>query len=401
MIRTSRLNLIVLIGLLVPISLLAAEWYENYEEALQHIQRQEWQTALDYLNEAINAKADPKQNAKTYGMRFIDYFPYLYRGVARWELGHHDLAEADLKKAETLGEVMKASKNKEAPPLLNRYLNSIENRKAEARDKQLTSIFEEAQALFEQEKFEAAKVKFNDLLALQPNHPEAKQYITRIEDRLRPRQATQVDPSNAVNAEFAAGLELYLQREFDAAEKKFKSVLALDDQHPSAQKYLDLIAGRRRQPAVVKTEGSAAESADDLFGQGLVSFNAGDFQLAKVHFQGVHNLQPQHPQIQDYLTRITEIENSVRSGLTAYFEGDYDSAIARLSEVQDKHPVTAEVCAFLAYAYAAKYFLRGEEDQRLSQKAADAFKKVRELDASYQPDEKFVSPRITQFLFKI
>lgn len=85
--------------------LFAEEWYETYENAEKAIDKQRWEQALNLLNSALGVKSKPRKNAKTYGLRFINYFPYLYRGIANYHLGNLRAAEVDLKKSKGLGQV--------------------------------------------------------------------------------------------------------------------------------------------------------------------------------------------------------------------------------------------------------------------------------------------------------
>ena len=59
-----------------------------------------------------SAKEKPNANARTYGMQFIDYIPYFYRGVAYYQTGELDKAKADLETSQSFGEIQKTSRDK-------------------------------------------------------------------------------------------------------------------------------------------------------------------------------------------------------------------------------------------------------------------------------------------------
>jgi tetratricopeptide (TPR) repeat protein len=85
----------VFFGLVVCVpgsSVFAKEWYEYYEEAEKAIALQDWETAIGLLHQAIEADPNPGARKRMYGVRFIDYFPYL-------KLGEIYLALGDMKEA--------------------------------------------------------------------------------------------------------------------------------------------------------------------------------------------------------------------------------------------------------------------------------------------------------------
>ena len=58
-------------------------WYDYYLDARdKHLAAQQWDAALASLKQAVKLKPDSGADERTYGMDFIDYFPYYYQGVA-------------------------------------------------------------------------------------------------------------------------------------------------------------------------------------------------------------------------------------------------------------------------------------------------------------------------------
>ena len=57
-------------------------WYDYYLDARdKHIPAQQWDAALASLKQAVKLKPDSGVDERTYGMDFVDYFPYYYQGV--------------------------------------------------------------------------------------------------------------------------------------------------------------------------------------------------------------------------------------------------------------------------------------------------------------------------------
>jgi tetratricopeptide (TPR) repeat protein len=87
-----------------------ASWYDDYDDGLKAARAGNWNVVVQKMSAAI--KGAPKENnkAKTYGMNFINYHPYYYRGVANMNLGRYEEAIADFERTsgpgpENLGEL--------------------------------------------------------------------------------------------------------------------------------------------------------------------------------------------------------------------------------------------------------------------------------------------------------
>lgn len=75
-----------------------ASWYDDYEAGLAAARKGSWSVVLQKMNAAIKGNAKEQDKAKTYGMNFINYHPYYYRGVANMNLGNYEAAISDLEK---------------------------------------------------------------------------------------------------------------------------------------------------------------------------------------------------------------------------------------------------------------------------------------------------------------
>ena len=86
--RRFRLTLTAALVLAGSAAVLRAQtpWYVSYEKALSAQEEGDWKGSLPLLKEALAVKAAPKLKAKTYGLRFVNYFPYFHLGVAYYHL---------------------------------------------------------------------------------------------------------------------------------------------------------------------------------------------------------------------------------------------------------------------------------------------------------------------------
>ena len=127
-----RVKLVFFVGTVLMLdigTLHSEEWYVSYNKGVDAVKSGQWQTAVQRLSDAISDKPSSKANAKTYGYSFIDYFPYVYRGVAQYHLGNRGQALSDLKEEERQGEIQDGARDRNARNLLEEYLGLLKGNK--------------------------------------------------------------------------------------------------------------------------------------------------------------------------------------------------------------------------------------------------------------------------------
>jgi tetratricopeptide (TPR) repeat protein len=121
--RTLASLVLLLIGLTGSVH--ADQWNESYEKGLAALRERQYRTAVTLFTDAVEQKPESKANARTYGVRFIDYFPYVYRGVAHAHLGETSLALADFQEEDRIGEVYAGKQDTRAGVLLRERLEAF------------------------------------------------------------------------------------------------------------------------------------------------------------------------------------------------------------------------------------------------------------------------------------
>ncbi|MEW6511258.1 MAG: hypothetical protein AB1428_09895 [Bacteroidota bacterium] len=400
-----------LCALLLPQSLHAQEWYVSYEKGLDAVKNQQWQEAVRYLSDAIAEQDESKASKRTYGMQFIDYFPYVYRGVAYYRLGDRAKALADLEKAEGESSVPTASNDATAAKLLRDYLDLL---RKPAPTPQTDAAFAEGVRLYNQRDYKGAIAKLQEVSNTSPRYADAGRYIKLADTELKKAEAAAdlKDKKDRAEKAFATGVQYFNQKNLDQAEEAFQSVLQLDATRADARRYLGRITDLRRSAAPTATaqretaketpHTSAPPAVDTtaqmFFRQAVALFTGGKIGEAKAQFQSLRRTDPSNGEIGTYLQSIADIESKTRKGIAAYFEGDYQKAIDQLTEAGKARSDSPTLYAFLACSYAAQYLLTGEDDGALRRNAVDAFGRTKQMDAGYVLDGKFISPRIIAML---
>jgi tetratricopeptide (TPR) repeat protein len=426
-----------IILLIVPCALLRAQWFESYEKGREAVRKGQWQQAVTLLSEALDAEPDSRANKQTYGLQFIDYFPYLYRGIAYYKLGDLASAKADLGKAKSEGAVEDAQRDREAPTLLATYLGLIEKpappiaqqkpeqqkseqKKPEQKPEgklpekpaptppQVDPKYTEGVRLFNQKSYREALDQFKGVAEASPEHAHALRYIERAQAELKKIDAA--EKKERIERAYASALEEFRRDDLDRAEEGFRNVLALDPAHSGAAEYIrriqarkvKLAAAQRPREAGPATGRGATEAADTvgqaLFGDAVRLLNAGRLRQAKSEFLSLQRIAPSYPELAGYMQSIGSIENTIHRGIAAFFQGEYTSAIEQLRSSSKNGNDNPHVYAFLACSYAAEYLLDGARDGKLKKQALEAFRAVKGLNPGYELDAKLVSPRIIALL---
>lgn len=72
------------------------KFYNYYEKGIKYMEKRDWLRAVQELKSAISIEFEDNKNKRTYGTKFIDYYPHRELGVAYFELGDMALARQEL-----------------------------------------------------------------------------------------------------------------------------------------------------------------------------------------------------------------------------------------------------------------------------------------------------------------
>jgi hypothetical protein len=112
-----------------------APWWEVYDDGLRAIDRGDWQGAIVSLTQVIRQNSRSSASARTYGMRFISYFPYYYLGVAHYNLGQVPEALAAFEKEQSSRAIRSSDRHAEQLEILLTATEAMRD----ARERQLAA----------------------------------------------------------------------------------------------------------------------------------------------------------------------------------------------------------------------------------------------------------------------
>ena len=166
----------------------ATSWYESYADAEKALADERWDDAARHLIEAIDQRPSSGANLRTYGMRFVDYYPYLKLGVAYYHLGQPAAALDAFATESSQGEVRSSS---EATAQLERFerlareqLTAVEQEQAARIAEVVRDAVDAAVRLEQLGRFEDALVALSPALAVAEDDPDAQSLRSRLLEQM-------------------------------------------------------------------------------------------------------------------------------------------------------------------------------------------------------------------------
>jgi tetratricopeptide (TPR) repeat protein len=254
-----HLLLVLVLSTAVPSPALAALWYEHYEEGEKALKEQNWKEAVRQFTQAIEKRAEPSVQARTYGMNFISYHPYLKLGIAYYNMGQLDLALQAFDSEEKFGAIAKSRGELKNLNTFRRLADeSARATEQERIAKVVAGSLQEARALEEQQKLDEAMVALAKGLAVDPPNTEA----VAMMERLRRQVATLLserDREARASSLIGEGRTLLEQGNLAEASSILQQSLALRGS-AEAMTLLEKVQDRLRQEAQTERGSTAPEA---------------------------------------------------------------------------------------------------------------------------------------------
>jgi len=288
----------------------AAVWHENYDSALRAMRAEEWDQAVTYLEQAIQQRTDSCVGCKTYGMNFIDYFPYLKQGICHYQLGNHAAAMALFEQEEMLGAVGDSARDLEDLEGYRELAQQARDAAADAeRARQVEASLERAAAAQREQRLEDAMTEVEKALALDPDNSRANEMKGGLQATLTVRQE-QRDLERRFGELLADGRRLLSDGDYRDAAVVLAQAVNLD---PSSIEAQDLLQQSRSSLAAELETAQNEQQRQRMIDDGLAEAGrlegVGDVEGAIQAVQAVQALDPENSSTADLLTRLLDRKN--------------------------------------------------------------------------------------------
>jgi tetratricopeptide (TPR) repeat protein len=290
-----RLLTRLLAGLLIlaPSPLLADLWYEHYTAAREALEAERWSEAIEQINSALEKKGDSGARARTYGMKFITYFPYLMLGIAYYNLDQLDAALQAFETEEQLGAIAASETDLQKLRDYREATLRKQRRRREEESRRIAAIvadgLAEAARLEGAGQLDEAVQAVSKALAVSPDDGEASATLARLREKLTERQE-QEERQRRIDALVDRGRDLLTQGDLAQGSSLLRQALALGDD-TDARKLLEQAQERLRTELRVESDERATSIARGLGEAGELQA-AGRIDAALERLQTVLALEP-------------------------------------------------------------------------------------------------------------
>lgn len=443
---------ILAVLLVFSIVLSAAEWYVEYDRAREAARKSDWPVVIATINQALKEKNTPQSDAKTYGVNFVDYYPYYYLGLAYYKLGRYTEAQSAFEKSlaygtikksryiDELQEMLQVCREKNSPPVNTPVKPGVDQSLAEIRE-----LVTRGDNSYIDHDYKTAREAYTKARSLAQKNEQQRGLLAAIETKLG-----MVAREETISQLLAQADVLYNNKQYKEAGEKLGGVLALDPANAQALRFQQLIAaevmrasgnstGKVTPPPTVTNvkptspSFAADHTVKDILAEGKQLFASGRYAEAREKFSGVLQLQPQDKEAQqwlfgvDYAAAIQELN----LGVQCYFASDLAGseracrdAIRMLGVIEDAslppdhkslfphqqklspgdQPVRllirkalVRAYQFLAIVLIEKHYLGIETTNQGLQEANQLVDRIYDFEPGFQLETKYFSPRVVGF----
>ncbi len=453
--------------------LLAEKWYESYDRALELIEDGNYGSAVSILNRLIISEPEPDENKRTYGTNFIEYYPYYYMGLCYYQQKNYSQAVTWLSMSKQKGAV---SENDELYGRLHVMLSEAQSKakatggptttqtqtgtitatttepvpkpgtstgKPPVKTVDVSGFINTGKSLFNSGKYVRAKTEFQKALKKDSKNKEAGDWLRKTDNRIRAaalwregrvlerngdfdgaiakyqqakklypgsreytaslrsaemkknKQAAAATKRKQIKEFFTKGSDYYNNKDYINAKLYFDRVLKLDPQHKRSKYYLKII-----DSALAKQSESPdmQKKIDEWLKTARASLDENDLANAKSALSRVRSIDSDNSQAATYFNDLySRNKQQIRNGIKFYLAGDYKKAsdyLKKCVEVQDDKPGLFALLGSIEYT---RYIISMEKETQLRSNAESYFRRVIDLSPEYKLSEKIFNPSVIEF----
>jgi tetratricopeptide (TPR) repeat protein len=347
-------------------------WYEHYDRAEIALGNENWERAIEELQQALERKGDSGARVRSHGMWVVAYFPYLKLGIAYYHLGQIEAALQAFQTEEQLGAIQSSSSDLAE---LERYRGlALEARAAAAKAEaeRIAQIVREslrdAEILERQGRLPEAMEALGEGLAVDPENPDAVAKMETLRNEVVRLERERLDATRAADF-IGRGRSLLEQGNFSEAASLFRQALEI---RPSTEAQRLFDRARASLLAEIQAE-EDAEARQAAIATGLTRARelegAGRFAEALDRLQPVLAADPQNRDALALQQRILEgqqlsaeqesLARALAEAQAEFTAGHFEGAIsaANFALALDPGNATALETVRMSYAQISRRLL--------------------------------------------
>jgi len=454
------LNILILFS--AQISFGQESWWDLYDLAIKDLRAKNWSLAEERLKAAFRLQSEQGPRIRTYGARFIRYFPEYYLGVVHFHQGKYQEALEEFLRVQNKGLIKEGDEEHSELTRLKQQTFARLNAPSTppsipSTQEQFASLLDQAQKSFKLRDYQQARKFANQADALGMNDAKAKELLKKIElaenvDQLKAaldkndlqlaqqisRRVEALDPQNpeldrfkqlisknsALDENRQQFAKLLEQSERQLASGEYGNARKTVQQAQSipgadASRIQDLVKRidlREASNALKSATGKKGpDQADgEAFQEIMKNANRAvarkDFGEAKRLATEAANLPGKNNQnIEDLLKRIEIAESGsvLDVAVRSFYSGQYNHSANLLERAIASKNSSAKAHFYLGCSYAALAFLQHKTKtgiagkEKLLNNAQQQFAASRKINPSLKYDQRFISPRVLQIYERV
>lgn len=287
---------------------------------------------------------------------------------------------------------------------------AIENR---LRYEKVQRFLARGKGLFEEEKYQPARLEFVQVLNLDERNRTAQRYIDRIDEKMDEKKLREQRLRQAEEF-YVAGNQNLVNNQFEQARDNFESVLALVDEFRDTRAKLESIDRLKERYLKLQRE-RKLQKINEEFQNGMLALSEGRYRDAVAAFETTLNLDPENELAKTYMERAKTAlkqqqeeqvdENSpyynivnslIISGRNLYNQGKYEESREKWERILELFPKNRIATEYLLRCnikmnpgsfepFAKRLVKEGREHlaKREYQEALRKFELIKSLDQNY------------------
>ena len=283
---------------LIPFSVRADRFYEYYERGEGALSEQRWSDATDQFLKAIQEKADSGASVRTYGMNFINYFPYLKLGIAYYNMGQYDDAIQNFDLEENFGAIEKSPGNYRNLQTFRQLAQDAKQAALQGEQQRIAAIVDEslkeARVLEEDGQLDAALEALSQALAVDRDNDQVLAVRSRLNGRIAEQEQERQRLDSVVR--LIGEAESFMSAgDYEKASSVLNKALSLEPDDQGARSLLEEALVSLREQIQEQDESRRRAQVDQWMREAANQDNAGDYEAALQKLQSVLALDPDNP----------------------------------------------------------------------------------------------------------
>ncbi|OGR95822.1 MAG: hypothetical protein A2902_01925 [Elusimicrobia bacterium RIFCSPLOWO2_01_FULL_64_13] len=205
---------------------------------------------------------------------------------------------------------------------------------------QVTALFSRAEKFFEEGNLINARLEFQAVLGLDPDHRVAQGYVNQIEAQFR----------QFVESFYRAGMVAFAEENYPKAREEFEKVLAIQPTHKEAKAQLEKCNQVLEKREKIEREAAREDLLTRTNREALDAFGKDRFEESLVLFEKVLELDPGQSEAVRYrdLSREMVYKNRFETGRDLVGKGEWGPAAEALKKALEIDPESDEARKLLA-----------------------------------------------------